>query len=436
MLRNILLLFSVILCANHVLGKSTNCSKDIHHGANIPFNVFVHGWGICPAEELPEANWEHLIYDPFQGASSGSLIAQLDKKPPKTNGVKTIVIDPGHGGHDPGCSGKHSREKEITLSLSKKLGQMLQSTYPNYKIIYTRTTDVFIPLHERAAIANKAKADVFISIHCNYVKKTTVFGTETYIMGLHTAEENLDVAKRENSAILMEEDYGENYEGYDPNSPEGHIILSMYQNAHLEQSILLANYIEDEFASFAKRKSRGVKQAGFLVLRRTSMPSVLVESGFLSNLNEESYLLSENGQHQMALCIHRAFQRYINDLPEEIPMPEQLKPDPIAEVKASLPPEKTASQTGTIHTVYRVQLGASQSPEMHKRNTVWKQVPDLEIIQEGKLYKYLTGQFLDYDDALRAKSKYEKNGFNGCFIVAYRENRRIDVQLNASRLKP
>lgn len=353
-----------------------------------------------------------------------------DKKPsPARKGVLTVVLDAGHGGHDPGCIGGHSREKEITLGLVKKLGRMLQTSYPELKIIYTRTTDVFVPLHERAAIANKAQADVFISIHCNYVKKPTVAGSETYVMGLHTAEENLKVAKRENAAILLEEDYGENYDGFDPNSPEGHIILSMYQNAYLEKSIQLAHFIEDEFVKTAKRHSRGVKQAGFLVLRRTSMPSVLVESGFLSNRQEEAYLLSEEGQTTMAECIHRAFARYVQALPEldnpplaAIQTQEPEGPAPLDVVK------NQSVATSPKEIVYRVQLGASQSPELHKKNVEWKQVSELFVMQEGKLYKYLHGNFSRYEDAQAAKAELEKKGFRGCFVVAYRENQRIDVK--------
>lgn len=344
--------------------------------------------------------------------------------------MRTIVLDAGHGGHDPGCTGKNSREKEITLGLVKELGRQLKEKYPDLNIIYTRTSDVFIPLHERASIANKAQADVFISIHCNYVKRPVVSGTETYVMGLHTAEENLNVAKRENSAILMEEDYGENYEGYDPNSPEGHIILSMYQNAFLEQSIQLAHFIEDEFQQTAGRSSRGVKQAGFLVLRRTSMPSVLIESGFLSNAQEEEFLLSLKGQKQMADCISRAFGRYLAALPtlDDAIASEGVGSNPGPSVKEEQEPVSQSAAMTEITTIYRIQLGASQSGELHRKNAVWKKVEGLEVIQEGKLYKYLSGKFVRYEDALEAKKSFQDSGFPGCFVVAYRENRRIDVR--------
>ena len=378
--------------------------------------------------DVPENNtiFSDLLFNDISTASD--IFSFHEKEPPtSTKGIKTIVLDAGHGGHDPGCSGKHSREKEITLGMVKKLGRLLEEKYPDLNIIYTRTTDVFVPLHERATIANRNNADVFISIHCNYVKRAAVEGTETYVMGLHRAEENLNVAKRENSAILLEEDYGENYEGYDPNSPEGHIILSMYQNAFLEQSIQLAHYIEDEFVKTAKRSSRGVKQAGFLVLRRTSMPSVLIESGFLSNQQEESYLLSDKGQEQMASCIQRAFGRYIKDLPDTAtevlahssgPSPhDMIRTEPVT--KGSKPDSKTR---------YRVQLGASQSKSMHEKNAIWSKVPDLDIIQEDKLFKYLSGSFEDYQKALDHKQYMTDIGFKGCFVVAYRENKRVEIR--------
>lgn len=224
--------------------------------------------------------------------------------------VKTVVIDAGHGGHDPGCSGAHSREKHIALAISKKLAQLMKERMPGLRVILTRDKDVFIPLQERAAIANRNNADMFISIHCNYMPGSSATrGSETYVMGLHTADENLEVAKRENAAILHEDNYQQTYGGYDPNSPEGHIMLSMFQNAFLEQSILLANKVEKRFAE-AERKSRGVKQAGFLVLRETAMPSILIEAGFLSSRREEAYLKTAAGQEVIANAILEAFVEY------------------------------------------------------------------------------------------------------------------------------
>lgn len=234
-----------------------------------------------------------------------STIAKADYK------IKTVVIDPGHGGHDPGCLGRSSREKHLALAIGQQLAAILKQQFPNIQVIMTRDKDVFVPLYERAAIANRANADLFISIHCNSMPpgNTHVHGTETYVMGLHTATHNLNVAKRENSAILLEDNYEKNYD-YDPNSPEGHIMLSMYQNAYLEQSILFAERVEAQFNTYAQRKSRGVKQAGFVVLKETTMPSVLVEAGFLSNRKEENYLRTKNGQRAIAYSILQAFIEY------------------------------------------------------------------------------------------------------------------------------
>lgn len=234
--------------------------------------------------------------------------------------IKTVVIDAGHGGKDSGCSGASSKEKHIALAIAKNLQGLIHLNYPDIKVIMTRDADIFIPLNERAAIANRNNADLFISIHCNFIPKSTATnGSETYVLGLHRAEDNLAVAKRENASILLEDDYEKNYDGFDPNSDEGHIILSMYQNAFLEQSILFASLVEEQLQFTANRASKGVKQAGFLVLRETAMPSVLIETGFLSNRTEESFLQSEVGQEASAVAIFEAFQKFKR-------MSEQVEP--------------------------------------------------------------------------------------------------------------
>ena len=247
-----------------------------------------------------------FLFLAFSVASGGEIIKHTGNGAYK---IRTVVIDAGHGGHDPGCLGSDSREKHITLAVAKKLAAALQSAHPDLRVILTRDTDVFVPLHERAAIANRNQADIFISIHCNFMPgRASVQGSETYVMGLHTAEHNLAVAKRENASILLEEDYELNYD-FDPNSPEGHIALSMYQSAYIEQSILFADFVEKEFAAIG-RKSRGVRQAGFVVLKATSMPSALIEIGFLSNKDEEAYLKNDEGQNTVTGAILRAFSQY------------------------------------------------------------------------------------------------------------------------------
>lgn len=239
--------------------------------------------------------------------------------------INTVVIDAGHGGKDSGTVGVSSKEKDVALKIALELGKTIQQYLKDVKVIYTRSTDKFIELEERAEIANKNGADLFISIHCNSLPKNTpekrkqgIYGTETYIMGMHTSNANFEVAKRENAVILMEEGSEEKYEGFDPNSPESYILFSLYQSAYLENSLRLADKIETQFKERVGRKSRGVRQAGFWVLYRTSMPSVLVETGYLSNNKEEKYLNDEYGQTLIASGLFRAFRDYKNEIESTI----------------------------------------------------------------------------------------------------------------------
>ena len=228
--------------------------------------------------------------------------------------VDVVVIDAGHGGRDPGTMGKNSKEKDIALSISLKLGAYIEKNIPGVKVIYTRKDDRYIALDQRANIANKNKADLFICIHANSMPGAPAYGTETYVMGLKMDKGNFDVAKRENSVILMDENYQERYEGFDPDSPESYILFSLTQSAYQESSLKFAQKVESQFKGKVGRHSRGVKQAGFVVLWRTTMPSVLIETGFLSNVKEENYLLSENGQDLIASGIYRAFKEYKNQI--------------------------------------------------------------------------------------------------------------------------
>ena len=227
--------------------------------------------------------------------------------------IKTVVIDAGHGGHDHGCMYGGASEKIVTLQVAKKVGQQIAMLLPDVKIIYTRTDDNFVELWERAGIANRNNADLFISIHCNANTKTEVFGTETFSMGLHKSEGNLAVAKRENDVILLEKDIDERYEGFDPNSPEAHIYFSFMQSAYIDQSLRLASLVEANFKGI-KRSSRGVKQAGLMVLWKSKMPSILIETGFLSNKVERAYLTSEKGQDSLALAIAQSVNQYKNQV--------------------------------------------------------------------------------------------------------------------------
>ena len=278
--------------------------------------------------------------------------------------IKTVVIDAGHGGKDPGAIGSgKTREKDIALQVALKLGEYISKNFPDVNVVYTRKTDVFIELHERAEIANKAKADLFIAVHINSSTNPEFYGTSTYVLGLHRSEANLEVAKRENAVILLEDDRDKNYE-FDPNSPEGHIIMSMKQNAFLEQSIDIASKIENQFENHAHRKSMGVKQAGFYVLYKTAMPSLLAEIGFISNPEEEKYLNSDKGQDQIASSLFNAFKKYKTEMEggdgkgttgESTVTPEPVKVEPAV--------EKTVAKTETKQT-----SGSSDSkkPELEK----------------------------------------------------------------------
>lgn len=224
--------------------------------------------------------------------------------------VDTVVIDAGHGGKDPGTHGMYVKEKDVALKIALKVGYYIEKNCPGVKVVYTRKDDRYLGLDERAALANKNKADLFICIHANAVSKAEIYGTETYVMGLHKTEGNLEVAKRENAVILLDDNYKERYEGFDPDSPESNILFSLTQSAYQESSLKFAEKVEGQFKGRVGRRSHGVKQAGFWVLWRTAMPSVLIEVGFLTNPKEEKFLREENGQELIASGIYRAFKDY------------------------------------------------------------------------------------------------------------------------------
>jgi N-acetylmuramoyl-L-alanine amidase len=270
--------------------------------------------------------------------------------------VKTVVIDAGHGGKDPGTSGPgKTNEKDVALAVALKLGELIKKNFPDVNIIYTRKTDVFVELHERAEMANKAKADLFIAVHCNSNPNQQIYGTSSYVLGLHRTEANLEVAKRENAVILMESDHDKNYE-FDPNSPEGNIIMSMKQNAFLDQSINIASKLESEYESNAKRKSLGVKQAGFYVLYKTTMPSILSEIGFLSNPEEEKFLASAKGQELIATSLLKAFKDY------KYEMENRQTEAPVADAGKTELPAKTSEPGNLTPAIKKDTIGNHASP--------------------------------------------------------------------------
>ena len=260
-----------------------------------------------------------LIQDTVRRAGSQETNAS-DKETDSSTGnvpnqVRTVVLDAGHGGKDPGTHGRYAKEKNINLDLILQLGRKIKHKYPNVRVIYTRSSDHFVELLERGAIANRNRADLFISIHCNASPSSSrVNGTETYTLGLHRTQSNLDVARRENAVILQEKNYQQTYKGFNPNSPLATIMLANYQHAFIASSINLAEKIERSFRTSADRRSNGVKQAGFIVLWKTTMPSVLIESGYLTNPDEEDFLRSDEGQDEISTAIYKAFVLYKQEI--------------------------------------------------------------------------------------------------------------------------
>lgn len=365
--------------------------------------------------------------------------------------IKKVVIDAGHGGKDPGCIGATSREKHNTLAIALKLGAFIEENCPDVQVIYTRTTDVFVELKERAAIANRHKADLFISIHCNAISAPHFHGAETYVLGLHRAGDNLEVAKRENAVIVLEDNYKQNYAGYDPASPEAHILGSMWQSAYLEQSILFASLVQQYAHSLASRADKGVKQAGFLVLRETAMPAVLVETGFLTNRTEELFIASEEGQTQMAQAIFEAFLDYRAQLegtprlrPKPAPPVVRTAPQTTNEPAASAttattpaskpvpgpaaPPAKTSGPSATPKPVALKTTPAkpANSWRIHlfswpaRMDTQSGQLALLDNVQEEKgagEYRYYTGAFADKAEAERMLPEIINLGFRLAQVV-------------------
>jgi N-acetylmuramoyl-L-alanine amidase len=362
--------------------------------------------------------------------------------------VNTVVLDAGHGGHDTGALGKHSREKDITLAIVLKLRDYIQENQKDVKVILTRDSDEFIELYRRAKIANENKADLFISIHCNSNPSPTPFGTETYVMGLHKSTANLAVAKAENAAILLEDDYVEQYDGFDPNSAEGNIFFSMMQNAFLDKSLDFAGKVERQFRDRLHFFDRGVKQAGFLVLYKTAMPGVLIETGFLSNARDEKLLLSDKGQDQLANAIFRSFREYKYtlekrdlsglDVADSTLYPKKRK-NQLAEArveKASVEPEmevvrekvaKPVTGDPDDKVVYRIQFASSpvdkpiDSPEFRNLPDVWK------YYQNG-LYKFTTGSFETIKQASASRQNVVNKGFSDAFVVPFYRDKRITLE--------
>lgn len=330
-----------------------------------------------------------------------------------------VVLDPGHGGNDPGAVGRKGKEKNINLNVAIKLGKLIENKCSDTKVVYTRKTDMFVPLHKRAEIANNAKANLFISIHTNAVsrKNSHVRGTETYTLGLHRTEENLEVAKKENSVILIEDDYKQRYAGFNPNSSESYIIFEYMQDKNMAQSVNFATLIQKHFKG-CNRIDKGVHQAGFLVLRETSMPSVLVELGYISNPSEETYLLSEKGTSELAEAIYKAFLNYKGNTPQT------LVTSTIKE-KAPETPTKNTINTNS-KPVFKIQILASDKV-LPQNSRQFKGLKPVSWYQENGMIKYTFEEDEDYNKVLRIKKKVVDPKFKDAFIIAFKNGQKINI---------
>ncbi|MBE0648238.1 MAG: N-acetylmuramoyl-L-alanine amidase [Bacteroidales bacterium] len=337
--------------------------------------------------------------------------------------IKTVVIDAGHGGKDPGTVGRRTQEKYVALSVALKVGTLIQRNFRDVEVIYTRDRDRFIELHERAAIANRNKADLFISIHANANNLKTLRGAETYIMGLHRSQANLEIAKLENAAILLETDYSSKYEGFDPNSDESYITFSLYQNSNLESSSRFAAEIQEQMKERVGLNDRGVRQAGFLVLYKTTMPSVLVEVGYLSNVDEENFLISEKGQDYIASAIFRAFKSYKNEV-------EQQSGGPVAIRKDAPGPSGQPNRNGII---FKIQIAASPD-EINLTSPRFRGVKGIQMYQHNGMFKYTYGEETDLEKAKALHARMQSTGFTDAFIVAFYKGERISLDQAKSLL--
>ena len=355
----------------------------------------------------------------------------------------TIVIDAGHGGHDPGAIGKISKEKNINLNVALKVGRLIKNNCPDVEVIYTRTKDVFIPLNKRAEIANNAKADLFISIHTNSLANNhKITGASTWTLGLAKSDANLEVAKRENSVILYENDYQTRYAGFNPNSAESYTIFEFMQDKYMEQSVHLATLVQNQFSQTCKRVNRGVHQAGFLVLKASAMPSILIELGFISTPEEERYLNTETGTNTLAKGIYNAFLNYKkehelklagankvfvpnktgNNGKTEIMAQTEQKPQNI-QTTQPIVSEKVATYNDEI--IFKVQILTSSKP-LSKNDKRLKGVKKIDYYKEKGLYKYTYESSQDYNAIVRARRSVSSL-FKDAFIVAFRNGEKMDI---------
>ena len=336
------------------------------------------------------------------------------------NKLKTIVIDPGHGGKDPGTLGtkRYSKyEKDIALSVSLKLGNYISNSFPDIKVIYTRKEDVFLELNERTRIANKSNADIFISVHCDGFTNSKAYGASVFVMGMSKLKANLDVAMRENAAMYLEDNYKQKYDGFDPKSAESYIVFSLMQNTYLDQSLQLAEYVEEQFAYKANRKSRGVKQAPFYVISRTNMPSILVECGFLTNPKEEDYLQTDQGQNQIAMSIFEAVKNYKLSLESSFSSNNIIDSNDIN--------NKSENNLQSNQVVYKVQIATNLTSIFNDKKFAGIKVEEKLV---NGIYKYYVGNTSDKRIVDEMKTDLKNNGFKDAFVVAFYNGKRISTK--------
>jgi len=342
--------------------------------------------------------------------------------------ISTIVIDAGHGGKDPGAVGKRTSEKHLALAIALKTGKYIEDNVPGVKVVYTRKTDVFPGLKERAEIANKNEADLFISIHVNANENTRPFGTSSHVLGLHRAEENFDVALRENSVIMLEEDYESKYEGFDPSSWESYIVFSVMQNTFLKQSIEFASYVQDQFRERARRKDRGVKQQGLIVLAQSAMPGVLIETGFITNETEEKFLMSEEGQDIIASAIYRAFKQYKQRIEGRSTFTidsAAMKKVPPAQQSDVANNDPSADNLMNSPLVFCVQVAALKN-RVDPDPDLFSGYKNIEVIDQGRVFKYVIHEGMTYHQALE-KCSHIKDDFPGAFVVAIKNGEIVPL---------
>lgn len=353
----------------------------------------------------------------FLVATLVSLLAPIENHAQGLKKINTVVIDAGHGGKDSGATGNKSKEKDITLKIALKTGDYITKNCPGVKVIYTRDKDVFVSLGERARVANNNDADLFISIHCNSIKNSSkTAGVETFIMGEHRNSANLEVAKKENAAILLEDNTDESYGGFDPNSTEAYIAFSFLQSEHKQESLKFAEMVQDQMTSRVGRQDRGVQQAGFLVLYRTAMPSILFEAGFLSNPTEEKFLMSDEGQTYIASALYRAFRDYKANFDKD---------NAITETITNEQETNETQSNDNSGIVYKVQFD-SRSRKMENYKKHYNKLQDVDVYQHNGVYKYTAGCFKVKSEADEYAETVKKMGYSGAFVVAFDNGKRLE----------